>query len=148
VADIVWPAQEATSVRRKKRNPGVLMGGHSITEPRSTACTGKIVSRKLESPPCQSKRCNGPACDDRSTIRGSSGHCLERGAQNLQPCLATDVSGSGAVTPAAMPCLGAGGAENAMRAQAVAATVIAPANAIACCQPLDGTAMYAIPRAA
>src|SRR5215510_8979737 len=32
VADIVSPAQEATVVGRKKRNPGEVMGGHSIPD--------------------------------------------------------------------------------------------------------------------
>jgi hypothetical protein len=49
VADIVSPAQEATVGGRKKRNPGEVMGGHSIPGPGGPAATGRIVSNALES---------------------------------------------------------------------------------------------------
>src|SRR5262245_2814028 len=60
VADIVSPAQEATVVGRKKRNPGEVMGGHSIPGPGGPAATGRI-ERAGEHPSRQSKRCNGRA---------------------------------------------------------------------------------------
>ena len=49
MADIVSPAQEATLVRRKIRNPGVLMGGYSIPGLGSAAPPVRIVSRHASS---------------------------------------------------------------------------------------------------
>jgi hypothetical protein len=51
VADIVSPTQEATLLGRKKRNPGVRMGGHTISELGSTAPIAKIVSHALKDVP-------------------------------------------------------------------------------------------------
>ena len=51
MADIVSPALEATLLRRKKRNPGVRMGGYTISELGSTAPIAKIVSHALKEPP-------------------------------------------------------------------------------------------------
>jgi hypothetical protein len=65
VADIVSPAQEATVVGRKKRNPGEVMGGHSIPGPGGPAATGRIVSNALESARlhahCRALRGSSPA---------------------------------------------------------------------------------------
>ena len=149
MTDIVSPAQEATLVRRKKRNPGVLMGGYSIPGLGSAAPPVRIVSRALKSAtPRQSKRhSNRPMVmdhDPRSVRRLP----LNDGRRSLQPCLANDVRGSGTATPAAAPPPASGGAENVMRAPAVVATMIAAITAIACRQPSAGPPMDARPRAA
>jgi hypothetical protein len=149
VADIVSPAQEATLVRRKKRNPGVLMGGLRIPGLGSAAPAARIVSRALKSArPRQSKRhSNRPMVMDHDpkSVRQLP---LNDGRRSLQPFLANDVSGAGTATPAAAPSAASDGAEKVMRAQAVAATMIAAATAIACRQPSAGPPMDARPRAA
>jgi hypothetical protein len=65
-----------------------------------------------------------------------------------QPSLAAGLSGPDDIAPAAMPCPASGGAEIAMRAQAVAATTIAPVTARTCRQPSAGTPKCARPSAA
>jgi hypothetical protein len=103
VADIVSPAQEATVVGRKKRNPGEVMGGHSIPGPGGPAATGRIVSNALESTRLvnQSAATVGrwSCVDDQRTLVNQP---LLKWRRSLQLCLATDVSGSGASMPAAM----------------------------------------------
>lgn len=146
MADIVSPTQEVTLLGREKRNPGVRMGGQTISELGSAHSEDRLA--RAEEPTLLIEACNSrPVVIDRRPENASSAH-RRRSGEALQPCLANGVSGSGAVTPAVMSCPASGGAENPMRAQAVAATMIALPTAIACCQPSAGTAMCATPSAA
>jgi hypothetical protein len=73
-----------------------------------------------------------------------SNRAIEIANGKAQFCLVGDVSGSGDIMPVAMPCpASSAGAESIMRAQAVAATTIAPVIAIACLQPSAGMPMCA-----
>jgi hypothetical protein len=51
VADIVSPAQEATVVGRRKRNPCVQMGVSACPDTRPRSALGRIVSRPMEATP-------------------------------------------------------------------------------------------------
>jgi hypothetical protein len=149
VADIVSPAQEATVGGRKKRNPGEVMGGHSIPGPGGPVATGRIVSNALRAPASSIKALQRPGGGHASTIRerSSTSHYRNGGAAFSYAWPLTSVDPAPACRQLC-DVRASGGAENAMRAQAVAATVIAPATAIACCQPSAGTAICARPRAA
>jgi hypothetical protein len=150
VADIVPPAQDAMLVRRKKRNPGARIGGESVLNRGSALLEGTSSCSALEKAPKVIRSAPaGSVCGHASTVREQLVEpLLSDDRRCLQPWLAIDVSGSDAVMSSATPCRALGGVESVMRAQAVAATTMAAATAIACCQPCAGTAMCATPSAA
>src|SRR5258707_6090160 len=113
------------------------MGGHSMSGRAARRLHGDRVAAEALGPV---KTLQRPRSDQASAIRDRLRQPPSKPRlAEIQPCLASDVSGSGDVTPAAMPCPASGAAESAMRAQAVAATMIAPATAMACRQLSAGT---------
>src|SRR5262249_29958890 len=137
VADIKWPAQEARLTGRRKGNSRVQMGGHSKHGPAGAAPPVVNCAAWGETPaPSKGSR-------DRAVVvgwdwRDRFDNRCQNGERRAQPSLVCDANGSGDVRPAAMPSPASGGAESVMRAQAVAATMIVAATAIASRQPSTG----------
>ena len=135
--DIAASAQEATRASRTKSCPGVQMGD-PVSLNRTTLSPHEIRRRRAREP---SPWSNGAmaryhrAFDDQRSARQPTRNRTGR-AFNL----VADGSRSDA-EPTAAPCPSPDGAENAKRADAAAATIIAPATPMACRQISAGTAM-------
>ncbi len=149
VAEIEQPTQEAALIGRRKRNPCVQMGVTACPDTRPRRPYGESCRarwrRRLD--PIEALRRAAlwsRAGDPKSAptaieiANGGSSALLGQRRQRIRRYHAGGNALSGVGR----------GAASAMRAQAVAATMIAPATAIACRQPSAGTPMCARPSAA
>jgi hypothetical protein len=145
VAVIEQPAQEAALIGRRKRNPCVQMGVTAGPDTRPGRALWRIVSHPMKPTPRSDRstavnramvtRWRSEIGSNRAIeiANGRSSALPRRRRQRIRRYHAGGNALSGVER----------GAESIMRAQAVAATTIAPVIAIACLQPLAGMPMCA-----